>query len=427
MSTDAPAALEPPPTNLDPDAPAVTPRIWQWWLLVAGAHAALFFPWLFRAHYRPDGFDGPNLYLEHAQGYYYPLRDWWRPGTPGWLYHFSNKVWNDLLPGSDIRLGALLACLMFQGIFGVALFEVFRRPLRRTPGLALPAAAVTSLLVALLESPAGLVGWARFITTDMWLPLYLPFVPTTLASLGLNVLAMLTISDLLKGDLPRSKRWQVPTLTVLASMAKPTLIPLLIPAVPVVAWHIDRKRRLPDGTASHEPVLGRATALFLLPAITVVGLQFLTTVYKVQYKELGYDDRGGWVFRPLEELRYYDALTPLFFLLLLLPLAILVVLGKDRFRDTSVLLSAIATAIGFVIIMTLARDRSTFRGDTYQLLQAPVATLLIFQLRDVLALWRERRLTRIAAVAIGIGLALYALGGGFSWMCRSGIGCPAIY
>ena len=47
-----------------------------------------------------------------------------------------------------------------------------------------------SVGLALLETPSAFLGWQRLVEGAVVIPLYMPFVPTTMASLGLDVLAL---------------------------------------------------------------------------------------------------------------------------------------------------------------------------------------------------------------------------------------------
>jgi hypothetical protein len=420
--------------------------LWGWWLVVGGIHALMFGPIAWRALYTngPE-FVGPNLFRAHTKFSTFVFDDWWRPATPGYLWQVSARTATEALRSTDPRVGAVIATTCFYALFGVAIFEVYRRVVdRRVTALAPWIAAAASVGIALLESPAALVGWTEFEHGRLFLPLYLPYAPTTIGSLGLNVLLLLYVGELIDGRLAGRRRWIVPVLAVLTTVAKPTLSPLLV-AVIVGGWALASLRRRPDdgatptvtaevddgvdgaGTTTRRAPRDWASAMWLvvLPTVLVLIPQYYVTATKVQYPGTAYDDRGGWAIHPFQELRDLGALTVYFWIALLFPIVAFVLVRRGLWRDTAVRLAAVGTVIGIVAAILLARTGSVWKGDMLQLPEAAIAAMIVFMPRRLVELRRLGEVSVATFVVLAVVLSPYLVAGTMSWSCHVGLGCPA--
>jgi hypothetical protein len=396
---------------------------WRWRFTVGAVHAALFSFVAYRGIFRPGEWVGPNLLDKHTALVPYAFESIWRPATPGYLFRFSSQAINELFGFSDIRIGALITCAIAYAVFGIALYETFRRT---NPGRSLltpSRAMVVSVAVALLESPAALWGWTRFSGDRFFLPLYLPFVPTTLVSLGINLFLMLAIASLVDGRLPAHRAKYLPVLVVVAAVAKPTLLPVLTFAALVVTAFDDRSSRRLDPHAPRR--LFDVIRFVAVPGAVVMGIQLYATVYKLDYAEAGYDDRGGWVLAPFRELRQLHALTPLFFAVFLLPVVALLLFRTRLLRDRSVLLVSVSMVPALAMALLLSRN-GTYKGDMLQPLEAAVSTALILVVRRLIELRRRGDLPWREVVASLLLLAPYVAAGVTSYGCHMGVGCPSL-
>lgn len=403
--------------------------LWAWWIGVGLLHALLFGPIAYRALYRGDDFVGPNLFPHHTWFSTFAFEDVWRPATPGYLFLFAARSVNEVLRSSDPRLGAVIATSFFYALFGVAIFEALRRTTSGEELMPRAGAAVGSVLIALLESPAALLGWTRYVAGDLFLPLYLPFAPTTIGSLGLNVLLMLEVGRLVDGTLPARSRWRVPVLVVLATIAKPTLSPLLmlVVVIVVVAERWTGASTVPFDRGRWMTKVRSVGLLVLLPGLAVLIPQYLATAYLVQYPRPGFDDRGSWTFAPLAELRDLNALTVTFWLALVFPLVAVVLLRSRLWSDAPVRLALIAAAIGIGLALALERTGSSdWKGDMLQLPAAAVAVLMVFIPRRVYELFQRQQIARVPLIVLSLVLLPYLLAGMTSWSCHVGLGCPAL-
>jgi len=401
--------------------------VWGWWLVVGTVHAAMFGPIAYRALYDRSTFVGPNLFRAHTLFSTFVFDGWWRPATPGYLWQVSARLGTEALRSTDPRVGAVVATTCFYAFFGVALFEVYRRVAdRHLPALAPWVAAVASVLLALLESPAALVGWTEFEHGRLFLPLYLPFAPTTIGSWGLNVLFLLYVSELVDRRLATNRRWVVPLVVVVATVAKPTLVPLVVAAI-VIAATTDRLRPLPACDAPHREGRDWAAAirLVVLPAVLVLIPQYLVTATKVQYPGTNYDDRGGWAIHPFAELHDLNALTVYFWLTLLVPLVAFLLVRRSLWEDTAVRLATVGTVIGILAAILLERSGSVWKGDVLQLPEAAIAALVIFIPRRVVELRRLGEISIATLIVLAVLLTPYLAAGSMSWACHVGLGCPA--
>lgn len=413
------------PVDRAPSAPGPAGRSWWWLGAVATIHVVVFGPVAYRGLYQTDDWVGSNLFPTHAAFAPHAFDAIWRPATPGYLWQATARLFG--LPfGEDLRPGALLATLVFYALFGVAIFELYQRAPSGGPLLGPGAALGASVGLALLEVPAALSGWAN---TDerLFLPLYLPYSATTIGSLGLNVLVLWFVGDLVGGRLPDRRRKVLVALVVLAIVAKPTLMPLLVVAALVVSVIDDRRRRQGRSVAGsgRGPVLSDVVRLVVLPAAAITVLQFVTTVYKVQYEGV-FDGRGGWRWDPLVELRALDGLTPYFWLGLLFPLVAVLVVRGPLWEDQSVRLATIGIIVGIIASLLLTRSGTVYKGDVVQLPEAAMAMLVVFIPRRLLELRRINRLPVWAAAACLLALLPYVIAGAMSWSCHVGLGCHAI-
>jgi hypothetical protein len=396
---------------------------WRWRSVVAASHLAVFAVVAYRGIFRPAEWVGPNLFPQHSALVRYAFADYWRPATPGYLFRFASQTINDLLGFSDVRVGALVTCAVAYAVFGVALYETFRRTNVGSSLLTPRWSLLASVAVALLESPAAFWGWTRFSGDRLFVPMYLPFVPTTLTALGINMFLMLAVASVVSGRMPPRRARFVPVLVVVAAVAKPTLLPVLMFAAVVVAAVDDRRTRRLDHHASRR--LREVLRLVVLPGAIVLAIQLYTTIYKLQYAGEGYDDRGGWSIVPLKELRQLHALTPLFFAVFLWPVVALLIFRRRLLSDRSVLLVYVAMVPAVAMALLLARD-GYWKGDMLQPLEAAVATALILGLRRVLELRRRGDLARWEALVSMLLLAPYVLAGLTSYGCHIGVGCPSL-
>jgi len=413
------------PIDLRQDAPgaAASRSEWRWRGVVGITHLAVFSFIAYRGIFRPGAWVGPNLMHKHTALVPYAFEHYWSAATPGFLFRAASEAVNILLGASDHRIGALVTCAISYAAFGIALYETFRRTNLGAWLLTPPWAMLASVVVALLESPAALWGWTRFSDDRLFLPLYLPFVPTTLVSLGLNLFLMLAVASVLGGRMSPRRARLVPLLVVAAAVAKPTLLPVLVFAAVAVASFEDRSRRRLDPHAP--PRLGTVMRLVALPAAVVLAVQLYTTIYLLEYDIYPYDDRGGWSLIPFEELRQLRALTPLFFAAFLLPVGALLIFRRRLLRDKSVLLVFVAMIPALAMALLLARN-GTFKGDMLQPLMTTVSTALILILRRLLELRRDGELAGWEVVVSGLLLAPYVLAGATSYGCHIGAGCPSL-
>ncbi len=405
---------------------------------MGAVHAIAFGPVAYRALYRSEDFEGPNLFQAHTVFTGYVFDGLWRPATPGYLWQVTARLATEATGSGDLRAGAVIASAAFSAFFGVAIYEVYRQSRDSVPPLVPVLAALASLAVAMFENPAALSGWSEFEQGRIFLPLYLPFAPTTIGSLALNVLVLLAVADLIDGRLTGRRRWRVPLLMVLATIGKPTLTPLIVAAISIAAiggFLIDRARgrsgpsaSVPGGGTGLLGAIDPMTAvrLIVVPGVAVLIPQFLVTATKVQYPGSGYDDRGGWRVHPLAELGDLNALTPYFWLVLVFPLAAFALTRTGLWRDTAVRIATAATALGIVAAMLLERTESIWKGDMLQLPGAAVAMLMVFIPRRVIELRRSGEVSALAFSVLALTLAPSLVAGVWSWSCRVGLGCPAI-
>ncbi|WP_426574211.1 hypothetical protein [Aquihabitans sp. McL0605] len=406
---------------LETDArPAVEPDLhpWRWRWATGLAHALVFGPVAFHLLYRSDSVRGPNLFPTHTEFAETAFDGLWHFGSPSQLWQVAAKGLDVVLP-FDIRFGALIAALLFYAWFGIVVAEVLR-PRRTGYGLGPAAALVVSLGLAMLESPAGLWGWGSFTGTGVFMPVYLPYAATTLASLAPNTLLVWEVARWTSGDLPKPLRWRIPALLLLASFAKPTLVPLLLVAVPLVVLIRSIRRRSGSGRERDgRPTMTSVLVLLVGPAIVLTLIQLLVTVRYVV-------NRGGWVFSPLTELRDLHVRFPFFWLIGLFPILALVVVGKRLFDDEAILLCSTGAVIGVVAALLLRREGTTYQGDVLQLSEAAFAMLMIFIPRRLIELRQRGELSTAAGATLLVVLSTYLVAGLMGWAWRTGLAYPGL-
>ncbi|MEZ5321276.1 MAG: hypothetical protein R2698_04215 [Microthrixaceae bacterium] len=396
--------------------------------MAAGSiHALVWLPVVCRALFDPRHVS-PNLFPIHTRFTLYAFDDWWRPATPGYLWDFTTNLANRLIPGTDPRVGAAVTATAFFAAYGVVVFELLRRRTDRSTLLGPSWALTASLLVVLAESPAALAGWEGFTDRGgLFLPVQLWFAPTSIAVLALNLVAIQEVCDFLGGLIPRRHWWRVGALLVLTTLAKPTLTPLLVVAVPLV--HIASSRcRLagPD-----RPRIADVVGFVVLPTALILAAQTWVTVNKVVYTGDQVDDRGGWHLNPGAELSHLGALRPLFWAVAILPLAAIAFGGARILRDRPVRLLVVASSLALAAAFLFERSRSEWKGDMLQLSVTAIGLLCFFSFRWWLERWsdavRRDRTTRkrlTPFVSLSVIVAIYVVSGVLRWSCHTGLGCP---
>lgn len=385
----------------------------RWRAATGAAHALVFGPVAYGLLYR-DEVRGPNLFPTHTEFARTAFDGLWHFGSPSQLWQAAVKAFDVVLP-SDLRFAALVAALVFYAFFGIAVAEVLRN--RGAVGAPGPAVALgLSLVLAMLESPVGLWGWDRYTTTGIFMPIYLPYAATTLASLGPNVLLLREVARWMSGKLPPRSRWHITALLLLASFAKPTLVPLLLVVVPAVA--LIRAARPGSGDVQ-SPSLRQVAGWFVLPGTVITLVQLLVTVRYVE-------NRGGWVLSPLTELRDLHVQFPRFWWIALFPLVSIVLVRGRLLRDEAVLLAVAGAGVGVVAALLLRRTGTSYQGDVLQLSQAAFAMAMIFMPRRMIELWKRGSLSRPTAVILVLVLIPYLLAGLVGWAWRTGLAYPSL-
>lgn len=387
--------------------------LWRWRAVVALAHALILGPVVLNALFRPKLF--PSLYLWHAARIETAFSSPLEPGEAHFLWAGTGKLVNAVIGASDVRIGAAIVTIAAYMFFGVCVFEVVRRlddgPLR--PALA----AVASVVIALLETPAALAGWERIADpSTSFLALYMAFLPTSVASLGFNVLLVWFGSRLLVGELPRRARPWLPVLVVAAALAKPNLVaPLTAVVLGTALWARYAERPL-FGTVLDRTSVGPVARLIVVPAVAVTIFQDYLLRFR-NHEAI----RGSWVVSPFTEMSDLGAFRVGFWLVLLLPLAALLVLRGRLLGDPAVWLPFGALALGIAASLLLARSNPNYQGDVLQLCQAATAMLIVFVPRRIITLFRTGQLRAVAAGVLLLALAPYVLAGAATWRCHSGL------
>lgn len=387
--------------------------MWRWRAAVALAHGLIFGPYVVNALFRPAFF--PSIYLGIAARIETTFTSPLDPGSAHFLWPGTAKLVNAVIGASDVRVGAAVVSIAAYMFFGVCLFEVFRQ---LDDGPLLPSlAAAASIGIALLETPTSLLGWERITDpATVFLALYMPFIPTSIASLGFNVLLVWFGSRLLLGQLPRRTRPWLPVLVVAAALAKPNLVAPLTGVLVVMSLWARYAARPVFGTLLDRDSFSAVGRLIVLPAVAVTIFQDYLLRYRIA------DDIGGsWVINPLSEMRDLGAFSWQFWLVMLLPVVALLALRGRLLGDIAVVLSFGAFTVGLVASLLLARDNPYYQGDVLQLCQAATAMLVVFISRRVLTLFRRGQIRPVVVCVLTLALIPYVLAGAATWRCHSGL------
>jgi hypothetical protein len=383
----------------------------------------VFAPVVLSALFRPHTLF-PNLWLWHAARIPETFRTPTEPIQPHFGWPGSARLLDLALPTSDPRVAGALVSLLACAFFGVVLFLLFRRTDTATTLLGPTAAVTVSVAVALLENPAALQGWEAVADPDRsFLPLYYGFVPTTVASMGLNVLVVWMTARLLMGTLSaRGARW-LPWLVVLTAIVKPNVVPTLaavaLGAAVVITLRPGRTTRPP--AAAGPSIVTDVALRVTLPAAAVTVLQFLVLA-DLSPPVL----EGGVELRPLYELGELGGFGWQFWLLAIFPLAALALLRRRLLADLAVSMCLGCFAVGVLAALLFARSGSTVYqgevgGDIVQLASAAAALLVIFVVRRVLELRTLGQVSTVASIVLVAVLVPYLLAGLSTWRCHSGL------
>ncbi|MEZ5139003.1 MAG: hypothetical protein R2702_11625 [Acidimicrobiales bacterium] len=385
---------------------------------MAAVHAAVFAPTIVNALFRP-ALVHPSLWVWHAARIPETFRVPWRPVQVHFGWAATSRALDAVLPTSDPRVAGAIVSLVAAAGFGVSLWHVLRRQLDGSE-LSGPLAALgLSLLVALLEAPAAVQGWQHIAEPlHSWVPLYFPFVPTTLASMGLNVALVWMAVRLLRGDLEARWRPWLPVTVVAAAVAKPNLTPMLVVVVPAVAVAMDRRGWWSIG--ANDERWRDALRLVALPAAAITFLQ-LVVITKLSPPRL----QGSVELHPLYELRALGGFHWQYWLAALLPALAVALLGR-RVVDLPVAICLGSFALGLGATLLFARagttpDKGAVGGDILQLAGTALAMTVIFTIRRLLVLRRAGELAGAAALVLALALVPYLVAGASTWRCHSGL------
>ncbi len=385
---------------------------WPWVALVAGLHALVFGPVAYHALFRP-ALVFPNLWVWHAARIPDTFSDPLSPVQPHFGWHLFSRAIDVVVPGADPRIAGTITSILASAGFGAALYFVFRRTDEGRPLLAPVAAVIASLALAMMESPAALQGFDALASpATRFVPLYYSFVPTTLASMGLNV-AMVWLTGLLVEDrLGPTMRRVLPPLVVVTAIAKPNLVPAIAIVAPALAWLT--ARGAPRGQRRG---VSDALRLVTLPAAAVTVFQFsILRWFSPSYLT------GGIAIRPMWELREFGGLGWQFWLICLFPVVALL-LVRTPLLDASVQVALGLFVVGLAASVVFARSGDTIYkgslgGDIIQLAGAGAAVLLIFGCRRVLVLRQEGRVSAPVLAILALVLVPYLAAGVATWRCQ---------
>ena len=392
---------------------------WRWPVAVGLLHAVVFAPLVLGALFRP-GVLFPNLWLWHAARIPETFRTPTEPIQPHFGWPGLSRLVDLLLPGSDPRVAGAAVSLFAAAAFGVVLYLLFRRCDDGQLLMPRVAAAGASVVVALIESPAALQGWKAVADPDRsFVPMYYPFVPTTFASMALNVAAVwMTAQLVLQRSTPRQRTW-LPWVVVAACIAKPNLMPSLAVVAFGVALVMAQRRTAdrPDRLRVVPEVAWRV----VLPALVVTGLQF-TVLAELSPPELS----GGLAIRPFYELEALGGFGWQFWLILLFPLGALLVAPRRMLGDMSVLLCGGCFLVGLAATVVFARTGETpyqggVGGDVLQMASVAATTMVVFLARRAVELRRNGSLGTAAAVTLVVLLVPYVAAGAATYRCHSGL------
>jgi len=409
--------------ELDPDATLPAGREWRWPLGVAIAHAVVFAPLAIAALFRPQALF-PNLWLWHAARIPETFRTPFEPIQPHFGWPGLARLIDLVLPTSDPRIAGAMVSILASAFFGVVLYVLLRRTDDGAALLAPLPAAATSLVIALLENPAAIQGWEAVADADRaFLPLYYSFVPTTLASMGFNVLVTWMTAQLITGRLGRTGRRWLPVLVVATAIAKPNLVPMLAAVALLAAVVAPRLSDPRDRGAQRavRPVVVDVLRLVTLPAAAITFVQFAILAWFSPPVLL-----GGVELRPFYEMRLIGGFGWQFWLLLILPVVTLALLRVRLVADVSVSLCLGSLAIGMAAALLFARSGDTVYqgevgGDILQLASAATAVLIVFLVRRLFVLREQGELSTVVAVVCVLLLVPYLVAGLDTWRCHSGL------
>lgn len=388
-------------------------------LAVVLLHALVFAPVVLSALFRPR-MVVPNLWLGHAAMISETFRDPLSPNQPHFGWHLASRVVDVVLPGSDPRVAAAVVSIVAAAGLGAALYWILRHTDDGSELLSRWAAAGVSVAVALMESPAAIQGWEALLTPrSRFVPMYYSFVPTTPAAMGLNVALVWVSAQFVRGRLPARRRLLLPLLVVATAIVKPSLVPALAVVVPVCVLLV-RRTRLGLVDERHGSVAD-AIRLVTVPAVLVLAFQFSIAIW------LSPADRtGGVELRPFWELGEMGGFGWQFWLVLLFPVVALALLRRRLLDDVAVLLGLGLFSVGLVATLLFARSGLTVYkgangGDILQLAAAGATVLLVYSIRRVIVLTRERSMSRTLAVVLALVLVPYLVAGVSTYRCQSGL------
>jgi hypothetical protein len=403
-----------PDTSADRGAPRLRP----WGYVAAAVHAVVFAPVILSALFRPTTMH-PSLWVWHAARIPETFHVPWRPVQAHFGWAAVSRLVDAVLPTSDPRIAGAIVSLAAAGGFGAALWFVFTRTDQGRPLLSPRLAVVASVVVALLEAPPAIQGWQALVNPDTsFVPLYFPFVPTTLAAMGLNVMAVWGAARVLDGSASRQLRRWLPLVVVAAAVAKPNVVPMLGVMAPVVALAVARGRVSEPGARRS---LVDILALVSAPAMAVTALQFVIITW-FSPAEL----QGTMDWRPFWEVRELGGFGWQFWLVGLLPVVAVVLLGRRLLVDKAVLLSVASFALALWIALMFARGGDTpwkgaVGGDIIQLAATTLAMVVIFTIRRLVVLRAAGQLRTVVAAIMVVVLLPYLAAGLSTWRCHSGL------
>jgi hypothetical protein len=394
-----------------PTTPGAIPRRWGW--IAAGIHAVVFAPVIISALFRPDRVH-PSLWVWHAARIPETFHQPWRPVQVHFGWAGTSRLLDAVLPTSDPRVAGAIVSMAAAAGFGAALWFIFSRTDDGRPLLTPAWAAAASLLVALLEAPAAVQGWMAIARPDdAFIPLYYPFVPTTLASMGLNVIAVWGAARILDGRAsPRLRRW-LPLAVVAAAIAKPNVVPMLGATAPLVALALGARRW--DGR------FGEIVRTVTVPAAAITFVQWVIIEYLSSPRL-----QGTMELNPFFEVRELGGFGWQFWLVATIPVAATVLIGRRLVADRAVLVSLASFALGLGLSLAFARagstpDKGSVGGDILQLAGTTLTMVVIFVLRRLVVLHRAGKLARATAIFLALLLVPYLAAGLDTWRCHSGL------
>jgi hypothetical protein len=389
------------------------PRPWPWGWAAAAIHAVVFAPVILHALFRPASMH-PSLWIWHAARIPETFHKPWRPVQAHFGWAASSRLLDAVLPTSDPRVAGAIVSIAAAAGFGAALWFIFSRTDDGRGLLSAPLALVASLLIALMEAPAAIQGWRALVTPDTsFIPLYFPFVPTTLASMGLNVVVLWGAGRLLDQRASPTLRRALPFAVVGASLMKPNMAPMLAVVAPLVALAIERR--------GERPATRDIVRLITIPGFAVGALQAVIITW-FSPAEL----QGTVVWRPFYEILALGGDGWQFWLIGLLPVAGFLLAGPRLIEDRCVVLATATFLLGLSVVLLFARGGETpwkgsVGGDVLQLGGTTLTMLLIFVCRRLVVLQRQGRLAAWAVAILVVVTIPYLVAGGVTYRCHSGL------